>query len=286
MRLDGLVSGWYNVRALTVRIPKKPYAWSPGGEGTAMSGHSKWSTIKRKKAANDAKRGAIFTRMAREITIAAREGGGDAETNFGLRLAIDRAKSVNMPKDNIERAIKRGTGEDKDGAAFEQVYYEGYATNGVALIIDVVTDNRNRTVAELRHILTRSGGNMADAGAVSWQFKRSAYFAFNSEGLDQDEIFELAVESGADDVTLGEDDIEIIAPVEVFKAVDDALKEAGIEPDEASLQMLPTSEIELSPEDTVKVMRVIEDLEDLVDVRQVFSNLAVTDEAVTLLEAA
>ncbi|NIS79200.1 MAG: YebC/PmpR family DNA-binding transcriptional regulator, partial [Anaerolineales bacterium] len=143
-----------------------------------MSGHSKWSTIKRKKAANDAKRGALFTRLAREITIAAREGGGDAEINFALRLAIDRAKANNMPKDNIERAVRRGTGEDKEGAELEQILYEGYAPHGIALLIDVVTDNRNRSVADIRHVLSRSGGNLADVGSVSWQFRRVAYFAF------------------------------------------------------------------------------------------------------------
>jgi YebC/PmpR family DNA-binding regulatory protein len=250
-----------------------------------MSGHSKWSTIKRKKAANDAKRGAIFTRLAREITISAREGGGDPETNFGLRLAIERAKAGNMPKDNIERAIKRGTGDDKEGSALEQILYEGYAPHGVALLIDVVTDNRNRAVADIRHVLSRSGGNLADAGAVSWQFRRAAYFAFSNEGKDEDEIFELAVEAGADDVILKED-IEIIAPVDSFKEISDRLNSAGVRPEEAALRMLPNSVVQLSQEHTLKVMRIIEDLEDMPDVQQVYSNLEVTEEAVSALEVA
>lgn len=251
-----------------------------------MSGHSKWSTIKRKKAAIDAKRGALFTRLAREITMAAREGGSDPDVNFGLRLAIDRAKNNNMPKGNIERAINRGIGKDKDGATLEQIIYEGYAPHGVALIIDVVTDNRNRTVAELRHVLSRSGGNLADAGAVSWQFQRAAYFAFEAEGQDPEYIFEIAVEAGAEDVILGDDDIEIIAPVEAFKQVNDQLRKAGIQPDESTLRMIPNSVVQLSADRSVKVMNIIEDLEDLADVQQVFSNLDVTEEAVLLLEAA
>ena len=251
-----------------------------------MSGHSKWSTIKRKKASNDAKRGAIFTRLAREIAIAAREGGGDPETNFTLRLAIDRAKADNMPKENIDRAVKRGSGEDKDGVTYEQIMYEGYATNGVALLIEVVTDNRNRTVADLRHVLTKSGGNMADAGAVSWQFRRAAYFYIPIEDADQEKIFELAVEAGADDVVIGEEEIEIFAPVDVFKEINDKFHEAGIKPSEVSLRMMPNTLLGIDGEHTVKVMRVIEEIEDLDDVQNVYSNLEVTEEAVSMLETA
>ena len=251
-----------------------------------MSGHSKWSTIKRKKAVNDARRGAIFTRLAREITIASREGGGDPETNFTLRLAIDRAKDGNMPKENIERAVKRGTGEDKDGVSFEQIMYEGYAAHGVALMIQVVTDNRNRTVADLRHELTKSGGNLADAGAVSWQFQRAAYFYIPIEKANQEKVFELAVEAGADDVVIGEEEIEIFAPVDVFKEINDRLHEAGIKPSEASLRMMPNTLLDIGGEHTVKVMRVIEEIEDLDDVQNVYSNLDVTEEAVSMLETA
>jgi YebC/PmpR family DNA-binding regulatory protein len=251
-----------------------------------MSGHSKWSTIKRKKAAVDAKRGNIFTRLAREIAIAARESGGDPDTNFALRLAVDRAKANNMPKDNIERAIKRGTGEDKSGAALEQIMYEGYAPNGIALIIEVVTDNRNRTVADIRHILSRAGGSMAEVGSVSWQFHRAAYFAISAESVNQEQIFDLAVDAGADDIILGEDAIEIFAPVELFKEINDQLEAGGIDADEAALRMIPNTRMQLPVDKTLQVMRLIENLEDSDDVQEVYSNLEITDEAVELLEAA
>ncbi len=250
-----------------------------------MSGHSKWSTIKRKKAAVDAKRGQLFTRLAREITIAAREGGGDPETNVRLRLAVEKARASNMPKDNIERAIKRGTGEDKDAAAIEEIYYEGYAPHGIALMIHCLTDNRNRTVAEIRHILSKYGGSLGEGGSVAWQFNRVAYFALPAAGLDPDDIFELAVEAGADDVNFDEETIEIIGAVDSFKAIGDRLRAAGIQPDEAGLRMMPTNEMELPPDQTVQVMRVIEALEDLDDVQNVYSNLKITDEALAQLEA-
>jgi YebC/PmpR family DNA-binding regulatory protein len=254
-------------------------------EECVMSGHSKWSTIKRKKAAADAKRGAIFTRLAREIMFAARDGGGDPDVNFTLRLAIDRAKAANMPKENIERSIKRGTGEDKEGAELVQTMYEGYAPNGVGLLIEVITDNRNRTVAELRHILDKMGGTLADAGAVAWQFKRAAYFAIPAADVDEEAVFEVAVEAGADDV-ITEEDIEIIGPVEAYKQISDSLSTSGFQPTESGLRMLPNTTIELAVDKTLQVMRVIEAVEDLDDVQQVFSNLHVTDEAVDQLAAA
>ncbi len=250
-----------------------------------MSGHSKWSTIKRKKGMLDARRGALFTRLAREITIAARDGGGDPDVNFRLRLAIERARAENMPKENIERAIKRGTGEDKEGGALEEVMYEGYAPHGVALMIECVTDNRNRTVAEIRHILTRHGGSMGEVGSVSWQFDRAAYFAFPSSAMDYDSAFELAVEAGADDVTEDDGIIEIVAPVEAFKEIADRLHAAGVQPDEAGLRMIPKQEIELNTDETLQVMRVIESLEELDDVQRVYSNLKVSDEALAAIEA-
>lgn len=248
-----------------------------------MSGHSKWSTIKRKKSANDARRGTLFTRLAREISIAAREAGGDPDANFALRIAVERARANNMPKENIERAIRRGTGEDKEGVSFEQILYECYAPHGVALMVEVVTDNRKRTVAEVRHVLTRSGGNLADAGSVSWQFRRAAYFAFPAKGVDGEAVFEAAVDAGADDVILDEHDIEITGPVESFKAISDALEGIGVKPEEVGLRMLPTSTLALSPDHTLQVMRVIESLEDLDDVQQVYTNLDVTEEAVEML---
>jgi len=250
-----------------------------------MSGHSKWSTIKRKKGAADAKRGAIFTRISKEIALAAREGGGDPDVNFGLRLAIDKAKAANMPKDNIERAIKRGTGEDKEGAAFEEVMYEGYAPHGVALMIETVTDNRNRAVADIRHALTRYGGSMGETGSVAWQFSRASFFAFSSEGLDEDEVFMYAVEGGADDVIFDEETAEIVGPVEAFKTVGDQLRMAGIRVEDAGLRMVPTQELELGIDETLKVMKLIEGLEELDDVQNVYSNLAISDEALAKLEA-
>ncbi len=251
-----------------------------------MSGHSHWATIRRKKGASDAKKGQIYTRMAREIAMAAREGGGELESNFKLRLAVDKARSQNMPKDSIDRAIKRGTGESKEGAVFEQVFYEGYAVHGVALMIECVTENRNRTVAEIRHTLTRAGGNMGEAGSVSWQFTRAAYFAIPSAGSDFDKIFEIAVEGGADDVTQDEDVIEIKAPVEAFKKLSDALLAARIHPEEAGLRMIPNQEIELGVDQTIQVMRTIETLEELDDIQNVYSNLRITDDAVAAMESA
>jgi YebC/PmpR family DNA-binding regulatory protein len=241
-----------------------------------MSGHSKWSTIKRKKGATDAKRGKIFTRLTREIVISAREGGGDLDTNVSLRLAVDKAKAANMPKDNIERAIKRGTGEDKDAADFEEVVYEGYASNGIALIIEVVTDNRNRTVADLRHLLTKSGGSLGENGSVSWQFTRSAFFVLQASEADFDEIFEVTVDAGAEDVIEDGEIIEITAPVESYKAISDAIAAVGLQPADAGLRMTPNHEIDLEPEITVKVMRI----------QNVYSNLAISDEALLELEAA
>lgn len=249
-----------------------------------MSGHSHWATIKRKKGAGDAKRGQLFTRLAREIAMAARESGSDPDSNFRLRIAVEKARSNNMPKDSIERAIKRGTGESKDGNVFEQIIYEGYAPKGVALMIDCVTENRNRTVAELRHILSRTGGNLGESGSVAWQFTRRAYFSFPAAGRDFDKIFEMAVESGADDVTSDGESIEIIAPVEAFKIISDELRKAKIVPEEAELRMMPNQEMELSVEETLSVMRSIEQVEDIDDVQNVFHNLKLSEAALAAME--
>ncbi len=251
-----------------------------------MSGHSKWSTIKRKKGVADAKRGAIFTRLAREIVIAAREGGSDVDANFRLRLAVDKARAENMPKDNIERAIKRGAGEDKDGVVFEQVTYEGYASHGVAVLVETVTDNRNRTVSDLRHAFSKAGGSMAEPGAVGWQFDRIAYFSFPSSAMNFDKAFELGIEASANDVLEDNDTIEILAPVKSFKLVADALHKANVQPDEASLRMTPKQEMELDIDDTLQVLRALETIEDLDDVQNVYSNLKVSDEVLAALEAA
>jgi len=251
-----------------------------------MSGHSHWATIRRKKGAQDAKRGQVFTRLAREIVIAAREGGGDPGTNMRLQIAIDHARASNMPKDNIERAIKRGTGDSKEGGALEEVMYEGYAPHGIALIVSVVTDNRNRAVAEVRHILNRFGGSMADAGSVTWQFKRIAYFSFELDHHSPDEVFELAVEAGADDVTFDENWAEIVGPIEVYKDIFDALKSSKIDPEEAELRMMANNETELEDDETIQVLRMIEALEELDDVQNVYSTLSISDSAMAQLETA
>ncbi|WKZ37108.1 MAG: YebC/PmpR family DNA-binding transcriptional regulator [Anaerolineales bacterium] len=248
-----------------------------------MSGHSKWSTIKRKKGAADAKRGAIFTRLAREITIAAREGG-DPDVNFRLRLAVDKARAENMPKDNIERAIKKGTGEDKEGTVFEEITFEGYGPHGSALMVTCVTDNRNRTVPDMRHAFTKTGGNMAEPGAVGWQFDRKAYFSFPSGQLSFDKAFDLGVVAGADDVVDGGDIVEIYAPVESFKTIADALHQVRVHPDEAGLRMVARQEIELDVESTLKFMKMIETIEELDDVQDVFHNVKISDEALAALE--
>jgi YebC/PmpR family DNA-binding regulatory protein len=249
-----------------------------------MSGHSKWKTIQHKKAATDARRGKMFTRLAREIVIAAREGGSDLNVNFNLRLAVDKAKASNMPKDNIERAIKRGTGELK-GAELVEITYEGYAPHGVALLVKALTDNKNRAVSEIRRVFTRLGGTMADAGAVAWQFERKGYVAIAPDGIDQDNIFEVAVEAGADDVLFSDDLIEILAEVENFQTVRQALRDAGINVETAELSMLPKQTMQLGEKETLQVMNVIEALEELDDVQQVFSNLEISDEILSKYEA-
>jgi YebC/PmpR family DNA-binding regulatory protein len=251
-----------------------------------MSGHSKWSTIKRKKGAADAKRGAIFTRLSREIVMAARDGGSDIDSNFRLRLAVDKARAENMPKENIERAIKRGAGEDKDAAAFEELTLEGYGPHGSALLVSCVTDNRNRTVADLRHAFSKSGGNMAEAGAVAWQFDRKAYFEFPSSQMSFDKAFDLGVVAGADDVIDGGETIEILAPVDTFKTIADALHQAHVQPDEAGLRMVAKQELELDTESTLSVLKMIESIEELDDVQDVFHNVKVSDDAIAALEAA
>jgi len=251
-----------------------------------MSGHSHWATIRRKKGAADAKKGAIFTRLAREIVMAAREGGGDPGSNIRLALAIEKARASNMPKDNIERAIRRGTGEDKDAAAIEEITFEGYGPHGAAVMIDCVTDNRNRTIAEVRHAFSRAGGNMAEVGAVAWQFDRKSYFSFPSSQLNYDKSFELAIEAGADDVIDGGEEIEIIGPVEAYKTIGDALRAKNVTPDESGLRLIAKQELDLPVEATLSVMKLIEVLEDMDDVQNVFHNVKLSEEALAALEAA
>lgn len=249
-----------------------------------MSGHSHWSTIKRKKGAADAKKGAIFTRLAREIALAARNGGGDPSMNVSLELAIERARAGNMPKDSIERAIKRGTGDDKDGTELIEITYEGYLGRGASAVIECVTENRNRTVADLRHILSKGGGDLASNGSVSWQFDRKAIYTVKSDGKNFDKAFEAALDAGADDVTEEDGYIEIVGPADTFKAIHDSLANAGLKTEDAGVRMIPQQEIELDPDQTLAVLRVISALEESDDVQNVYTNLKYTDEDYDRLE--
>ena len=249
-----------------------------------MSGHSKWSTIKRKKATVDAKRGKIFTRLGREITVAARQGS-DPDTNFTLRLAIDRAKNANMPKENIDRAIKRGTGELK-GDALEEVTYEAYAAGGVALLLEVVTDNRNRSLQAIKAVLNKGGGNMAEPGSVSWQFEQKGYLTIEATVHDYDDIFMVAAEAGAEDVVNGEDIIEVFTPRESLQEVQNSLNENNIAYDEARLDWVPKTPLDLDFAAAMKVMSVIEQLEELEDMQTVYSNLNISDDLIASFETA
>jgi YebC/PmpR family DNA-binding regulatory protein len=248
-----------------------------------MSGHSKWSTIKHKKAASDAKRGKVFTRLAKEITIAAREGGGDPESNTTLRLAIAKAKQSNMPKDNIDRAMKRGTGEIEGGELIDAVY-EAYGPHGVGILVQVVTDNRNRAVADIRHAVNKYGGTMAEAGAVSWQFTRKGYIGITEE-VNEDDLFLIAADAGADDIQFNEGIAEIYVDLEAFQKVQLALEAAGVKMDESSLIYDPNSPLELVPTAALQVMNLIERIEELDDVQNVYTALEVTDEAIAAMEA-
>jgi YebC/PmpR family DNA-binding regulatory protein len=243
-----------------------------------MSGHSKWATIKRAKSANDAKRGAMFTRLGREITIAAREGGGNPDSNFRLRLAIDRARAANMPKENIERAIARGTGQGGEAEALEEIIYEGYLPHKVPAMIQVLTDNRNRTVAEVRKVLTRAGGQLEGA-AVAWQFQRRGVIVIERKaGLNPDDVFEAAIEAGADDIDIGDEAIEITTTVESFREVREALIKKGYEPASAEIALVPSSYMQLDREKAEQVLHVIDALEEMDDVQQVYHNLQIPAE--------
>ena len=253
-----------------------------------MSGHSHWQTIRRKKEANDAKKGAIFTKVAREIVIAVREGGGgDPETNIRLRMMLDKARALGMPSNNVERAIKRGTGDDKDGVEITQILYEGYGPNGVAMMIDVVTDNRNRSVAALRHALTRVGGSLANPGAVAWQFDRKGSITVPSS-VDFDTLFEAAVEAGAEDVVEGENDSdhEIFTASSDLHEVNTNLKGMNIPVTNAELIMVPQNEVTLDQKDAVQILKLIANIEELDDVSRVFANLEMTEDAITAFSEA
>jgi YebC/PmpR family DNA-binding regulatory protein len=236
-----------------------------------MSGHSKWATIKRKKAATDSARGKVFTRIIKEITIAARDGGGDPVGNPRLRLAFQNAKSSNMPQDNITRAIKKGTGE-LEGVMYTEITYEAYAPHGVAVIIQSVTDNRNRTIAELRHIVSKNNGNMGDAGSVSWMFERKGVVTIEKGTHTEDEVMEIILDLGADDLKTEEEHFEIICPIENLETVRKGMEEKGYKLESASMQYIAKELITLDEEKAAAVIRFLETVEEYDDVQNLFTN--------------
>jgi len=242
-----------------------------------MSGHSKWHTIKHKKGALDAKRGKLFTKLIKEITVAARTGGGDPDANARLRKAIADAKAGNMPNDTINRAVRRGTGEE-EGVHYEEVTYEGYGPSGVAVMVDAVTDNRNRTVAEIRHLFGKNGGNLGESGSVRFMFEKRGYIVVEKSAKPEDELLELALEAGADDLRDDQDNFEILTAPENFDAVLTAVKNAGIEPQVAEVEMIPNTYIKLTGNDARQMLKLMEALEDHDDVQKVSANFDI-DEA-------
>ncbi len=248
-----------------------------------MSGHSHWATIKRKKGANDAKRGQMFSKLGREIAIAAREGA-DPDNNVKLRLIVNKAKAAGMPKDMIERTIRRGAGLDKDAAAFEELMYEGYGPHGIAMMVKVTTDNRNRTVSDIRRIFTRAGGSMAESGAVAWNFEQKGYISVPVSNPDPDQLFEVAVEAGADDVEITDDSVEVYTAPADLHTVSAALEKAGLQPETVELTMKPKQLTALDLKDAQSVMQVVDQLEELDDVQQVYASLDVPEELVSSYE--
>jgi len=236
-----------------------------------MAGHSKWASIKHKKAATDAKRGKLFTKLARAIQVAAREGGGDVETNASLALAVQKARDASMPKDNIERAIAKGSGADQDAEAFENVTYEGYGPGGVAILIETLTDNRNRTGSEVRHAFSRAGGSLGEPGSVAWIFEKKGELVADARRYAEDDLM-VAVDAGAEDLTQDEDVFEVISAPEDFTAVRDALLEAGVELDSAELVMRPTTRTPVQESQAAALMRLIDSLEEHDDVQTVHAN--------------
>lgn len=245
-----------------------------------MSGHSKWATTKRKKAAIDAKRGKAFTKIIKEITIAAREGGGDPNGNPRLRLAVDNAKAVNMPADNIERAIKKATGE-LEGVSYHELTYEGYGPAGVAIMVEVATDNKNRTVAEVRHLFSKGGGGLGETGSVAWMFDKKGVVTLPKQGKSEDEIMEVILEAGAEDLQTEDDFYEVQATIESFEPVRKALIDKGLTVENASLQWIAKNFIAVTGEDAEKVVKLIESLEDCDDVQNVYSNADIDESSLS-----
>jgi YebC/PmpR family DNA-binding regulatory protein len=243
-----------------------------------VSGHSKWSSIKHKKGAADARRGKLFSKLSRAIIVAAREGGPDPSGNLALANAIEKARSYSMPKDNIERAIARGSGADADSAAYETVIYEGYGPSGVAVLVEALTDNRNRTASEVRHLFSRNDGNLGATGAVAWQFERRGVVLVPARGVDEDELTLAAAEGGAEDVVRDGESFQVTAEPEVLSAVREAIEAAGFTPESAELTMVPKTTVAVESESAAKkLLRLIEELEDDDDVQDVYANFDIPD---------
>jgi YebC/PmpR family DNA-binding regulatory protein len=241
-----------------------------------MSGHSKWHSIKHKKGAADAKRGKLFTRIIKELTVAARDGGGDPDSNPRLRTVIADAKAANMPADNIKRAIRRGTGEEP-GVHYEEITYEGYGPGGVALFLEVLTDNKNRAVGEIRHLLTKHGGNLGSSNSVAWMFEKRGYLLVEKDATDEEALMTAAIEAGADDFRDDGARWEIISEPEAFDAVAEAVRDLGVEPETAEVAMLPQNHVLLEGKPAQQMMKLMGLLEDLDDIRHVWSNFDISD---------
>jgi len=249
-----------------------------------MSGHSKWAQIKRKKAKTDAERGKVFTKLIREITVAARQGGGDEEANPRLRAAIAAAKAANMPAANIEKAIKRGTGE-LPGVVYEEVTYEGYGPGGVALLIQVMTDNRNRAVAEIRHILSRHNGSLGEQGSVAWMFERRGVVTVKQEGLTEDDLMEIVLDAGAEDIQSSDDTFEILCAPEDLEAIKQALESAGVSYENAEITMYPKSTVHVEGKEAKQVLSLLEALEEHDDVQNVYANFDIDEDVLEAVES-
>ena len=244
-----------------------------------MSGHSKWASIKHKKGALDAKRGRIFTRIIKELTVAARGGGGDPDMNPRLRTVIADAKAANMPAENIKRAIRRGTGEEP-GVSYEEVTYEGYGPGGAAVIVDTLTDNKNRTVGELRHMLEKHGGHLAAAGAVSWMFSKKGYIVIEKSKADEEKLMSAVLEAGADDLQDDAGNWEVLSTPDAFQAVRDAVKQLGIEPATAEVSMIPQNHVKLEGKAAQQMLRLMDTLDDHDDVQHVWSNFDIEEKEI------
>ncbi len=244
-----------------------------------MSGHSKWANIKHKKAAVDAKRGKVFTKLIRELTVAAKHGGGDPESNPRLRTAISTAKNANMPNDTIERAIKRGT-QEVGGDDFHELMYEGYGPGGSAVLVQTLTDNKNRTVADVRRIFTKHGGSLGENGCVAWMFHMKGRIGFDKASVDEDQIFEIALEAGADDVITEDNELVVVSPPEAFEDVKGAIEAASLKYDSAVVTMIPENSVKIDGKEAEHMLRLMEALEDSDDVQNVYSNFDVPDELI------